>query len=252
MFRSNLRADLPPQEFYQNIQNSKMSIARISPFCRLHVSLDKYDPNSSNQVVGENGNWTNSNESFPEDGGAEKHFEFWLCVLVNILNQSRICVEDAAHEKSKISHTKNPNFCTCSEIGDRSPTTAAGWCPSWLWKLLDTIFQTTQISWKLFGNTFYTSKYNSSVLQPIELDFSSPDTFFFWILWRNRRFFVKYFVSNHSNSFISKEDIYKLQFVCQYIRVVYKRYKGNSDLSIPTKKTMTTQKWINIRHWLSF
>ena len=157
MFRSNLRTDLPPQEFYQNIQNSKMSIARISPFCRLHVSLDKYDPNSSNQVVGENGNWTNSNESFPEDGGAEKHFEFWLWGLVNILNQSRICVEDVTHEKSRISHTKNPNFCTCSEIGDRSPTTAAGWCPSWLWKLLDTIFQTTQISWKLFGNTFYTS-----------------------------------------------------------------------------------------------
>ena len=26
------------------------------------------------------------------------------------------------------------------------------------------------------------------------------------------------------------------------------RYKGKSDLSIPTKKTMTTQKWINIRH----
>ena len=164
MFRSNLRTDLPPQEFYQNIQNSKMSIARISPFCRLHVSLDKYDPNSSNQVVGENGNWTNSNESFPEDGGAEKHFEFWLWGLVNILNQSRICVEDVTHEKSRISHTKNPNFCTCSEIGDRSPTTAVGWCPSWLWKLLDTIFQTTQISWKLFGNTFYTSKYNSSVL----------------------------------------------------------------------------------------
>ena len=120
MFRSNLRTDLPPQEFYQNIQNSKMSIARISPFCRLHVSLDKYDPNSSNQVVGENGNWTNSNESFPEDGGAEKHFEFWLWGLVNILNQSRICVEDVTHEKSRISHTKNPNFCTCSEIGDRS------------------------------------------------------------------------------------------------------------------------------------
>ena len=177
MFRSNLRTDLPPQEFYQNIQNSKMSIDRISPFCRLHVSLDKYDPNSSNQVVGENGNWTNSNESFPEDGGAEKHFEFWLWGLVNILNQSRICVEDVTHEKSRISHTKNPNFCTCSEIGDRSPTTAAGWCPSWLWKLLDTIFQTTQISWKLFGNTFYTSKYNSSVLQPIELGFNSPDTF---------------------------------------------------------------------------
>ena len=144
----------------------------------------------------------------------------WLfCQEGNISPQSRICVHTESWNWWHISN------CTC-------------WTDT---ESFRTQFFKAQISSKLLWNTFYTSKYKSFSATAYWPGANLPPEMF----WTNFVTKLSIFapppplsnISNHSNVFISKEDIYKLQFCVNiYVRVIYKRYKGNSASSIMTRK----------------
>ena len=125
------------------------------------------------------GTWkTNSNQSFPE----LKNEEFWIWLRF---------------------HLKIRFVSTCLEIVDTSPTDTES-----IW----TQFFKVQISLKLFGNTFYSTKYTSFSVRAYWPGLLHQ----LWYVWNQSWDLIDppllSNVSNHSNVFISKEDIYNLQF----------------------------------------
>ena len=117
--------------------------------------------------------------------------EWRILNLVKISLQSRICVNMSWN----CWHISN---CYC-----RCPTDTES-----IW----TQFFKVQISLKLFGNTFYSTKYTSFSVRAYWPGLLHQ----LWYVWNQSWDLIDppllSNVSNHSNVFISKEDIYNLQF----------------------------------------